>query len=476
MVVIRLVQLGLIGLTFQVASAQSGMDPGEPFGSPNGKKELQQAIFQGDSALYSGLIQKLKTARGSAVGMAVQEPFYRKPDSTNISEEEVEKIWNGVVDQWLVWEPNCPETSLEAPLAILALAMGSQHPGFSLPAENLRNLASLLENQQFRPERVGTGTVLQTGSFGVVNLPPEDACATTGSSQRLAQIICKTQANLCLTYSSGMFSGKSFVVADQSKSDEFFDGQLTHYQAFGILEMLHSFASLGDSVYLKSALLAGEWCLKEIPLAHTVYTSRLVWSFAALYEATGDPKWRRALTKLVHTYIVPSVLMDTNGDGLVDGADGISFSDLVPYSTKPGRMWDGQNASAWNSAISAHALLLAYSSFRSQKDSVEANRLKPCLLAMMENLCFEINSFGTPPSGSGFRDLAFAVLDIHYHLAFAEGISKPEWEKAIRILWNSRVVQKGGEFSVNVGQFNRYLHPQWPYRSLKFRVQRAGEK
>lgn len=465
-----------LGMCLSVLQAQTQVDPGEPFGTPSGRKDLQQIIYQGDSLNFSRYLLRLRSARGLALGMAIQEPFYRPPDSSLISEAEVEKIWNGVVDQWMVWEPNCPENSQEAPMAILALVLGSREAQLAIPEENLRNLATLLDNQQYKPDKTVGKSVIPFGAFGVVHLPIGEVCGTTGSAQRLAQTICKNQALLCVTYSSGLFSGKTFVVADQSPADEFYDGQLTHYQAFGILEMLHAFSELGDSTFFKSALLAGDWCLAEIPMAHPVLTSRLIASFAALYEATGELKWKLPLRKMLNQYLIPAILMDENGDGLVDGNEPISFSGLVSYASKPGRMWDGQNASSWNSAISAHALLMAYSAFRNQKDETEATRLKPFLVAMMDNLCSEIINGGTPPMGTGFRDLCFSVLDIQHHLARAEGIFKPEWEKAVRILWNARVVQKGGEFSLNVGQFVRFMNPEWNYRSLRQRIQSAKGK
>lgn len=460
---------GSVWLFFLVifsAQAQDSKEPGEPYGWPDGKKRIQQAMLTGDSTRISQTIFSARNQRGISVGMAIQDPIYRAPDSSEIDKNEVEKIWNGVVDQWMVWEPNCPETSMDAPAATLGLAFGSLGKSLVVPQENLRNLLQLLRDQQYISSNCLISTGIVPGAFGISQVPVEEPCFVAGSSQRFAQSVCQSYPILCPTYSGGLFAGKKFAVADQALELDFLDGGLTPTQAWGVLEMIYGHLTLGDSAFFQSAKLGANWCLQEKPMANSSQTARLVWALASWYEATGDSSYYLALKNRVFHHLCPAILMDKNADGLVDGMKEIAFSQLVPYSNSPGRIWDGQNASSWNSAVAASALCYSYAALRNRLDSVDANQVRPYLEAMMNNLCREIIQSGTPPLGSGFRELCFAILEIHYHLSVAEGLYKPDWDKAIRIVWNARVVQRGAEYSVNVGQFVRYLEGGKRYYSI----------
>ena len=76
---------------------------------------------------------------------------------------------------------------------------------------------------------------------------------------------------------------------------------------------------------------------------------------------------------------------------------------------------------------------------------------------MMDNLCMELVQYGTPPPGSGFVDLAYAILQIDWHFTRLQKMPNPLWNKAIRILWNAGAMQRGGDFAINVGQMMRRL-------------------
>ena len=116
-------------------------------------------------------------------------------------------------------------------------------------------------------------------------------------------------------------------------------------------------------------------------------------------------------------------------------------------------MWDGHNSTSWNSAICAWALVNSYAALRDRGDSIETKYLTPYWTSMMNNLCSEICQFGSIPSGPGFRDLTYAILEGLLKIDKAEKIRHPDWEKAAKILWNSGILQTGQMFTVNVGQY-----------------------
>lgn len=456
----------VIILSFQCSHygwSQSIEEYGEPYGLPDGKKKIQQAILKGDSAYFQHQVLQCRKARGLTLGAPQQEPLYRKPDTSEIDEREVEKIWNGVVDQWLVWEPNCPENPFQMPSALIGNSIGKGTGKGPIPEGQLRNMATLILSQQ-----AGQGKLVPSigTPVGLPEISTEDPCSQAGASQRFVQMSCKSYPEACPVMQGGIFKGRRFLVADQSIEQEWFDGQLIPHQAMAMEEILLAFQLLGDSTYLNSAIGIGQWCLQEKPVSSASLTARLAGALAILYAYTGQKTLKDYLKPIVFQMLTPHLLTDYDTNGLVDGQPDVLFSNLAPTAQIPGRLWDGYGASSWQTAAYARGLLQAYLAFSIQQDSAEAEKLFPYLAFVYQNLVAEINQWGTPPPGEGFRDLCLAILDGHHYLKNELPIKDGDWEKAIRILWNARVIQRGGEFAINVAQYWRHIHPEWP---IKFR-------
>jgi hypothetical protein len=160
---------------------------------------------------------------------------------------------------------------------------------------------------------------------------------------------------------------------------------------------------------------------------------------------------------------MPAILMDLDSNRLVDGTT-ISFDSLTNYSSVPGRIWEASNATSWSCSITGMALVNAYAALRDRGDSAKAAILKPYAEAMISNLSEEVVQNGTPPSGSGFRDLSFSILDALWKIDRAEKKRHILWERAASVLWNSGVPRAGGENTVVLGQYLRYFNSAYSSR------------
>jgi hypothetical protein len=227
--------------------------------------------------------------------------------------------------------------------------------------------------------------------------------------------------------------------------------------------MIHAFLVTEDSTFYKSAILAGEWCLKEKAVLNHHLVAKLVWALAALYDFSGEEKYKNQMLKLLKINLMPSILMDMDQNRIIDGTE-ISFDSLVAYSKIPGRVWDPQNASIWNTAIVGWGLINAYAALRDRGDFITANKIKPFALVVINNICTEIVLRGMPPVGPGFRDVAYCVLEALWKIDQAEKTENLLWNKCARVIWNTGILRTGGQFSVNLGQMVRYVS-KTPYQA-----------
>ncbi|PWL32453.1 MAG: hypothetical protein DCO96_02610 [Fluviicola sp. XM-24bin1] len=159
---------------------------------------------------------------------------------------------------------------------------------------------------------------------------------------------------------------------------------------------------------------------------------------AQMYNWTNDTIYRNELNYKLDKNLLPSVLMDADTDGLVDGTNpAIAFQDLTLTAQTPGRNWDGHNSLPWYNAMNAWAITDAYVAFRDRGDIQRAQELKPYVLAMLDNLSWEINNLGIIDDQLGVRDLTYALLNGIWKVARYENESHPEWETAAWAMWNS---------------------------------------
>lgn len=428
------------------------------------KRRIQEKMASGDFSEIPSLTKSAIELRGFLAGKAYSEPNYSTPDTTPVRPAEVARIWNLVVDQLVSWQMNCPELSTETPASMLGVFYAAQNRRFAVDRILLRDIAAMLKSQQFSESTASVLPGYQAGAFGYVyRKEGEEDCALSGAVQRVVTKNCQTYPEACPAYKSGNFAGYRFLVADQFPGVQVWDSPLSYHMYWAVEEMIQTFIGLQDSSYLKAAQLAGEWMLNEKPVVNLSLTAKNAAGLSALYDLTGEKKYRDHAWKLISQCIMPAILMDLDSNRLIDGTT-IPFDSLTSYAALPGRIWDASNASSWSSSITGMALVNAYAALRDRGDSTKATFLKPYAEAVISNLAEELVQNGTPPSGSGFRDLSFSILEALWKIDRAEKKRHILWERAASVLWNSGVLRSGGENTVVLGQFLRYFNSVYSSR------------
>ena len=242
-----------------------------------------------------------------------------------------------------------------------------------------------------------------------------------------------------------------------------YDGGAAYDHAVASVMMIEASLQLNDptskKLFRESALLAGDWAIAEPPVRNHNYTAKLIWLLAELYGLTGQAKYKNAMLDKLNRNLKPGVLMDFNNDGKVDGMKNQSFLELTPAAQKPGRIWDGHNARPTYHAMNSWALVEAYVALRDRGDKKEAAKVKPYMLAMLDNISWETNNLGVPNSGR--TQTPYALLLALWKVAAVEKTPQPEWEKALRAYWNTGVMRmtdanNNSEGSLNTGLFLLY--------------------
>lgn len=428
------------------------------------KRRIQEKMVSGDFSEVPALTKTAIELKGFQAGKAYSEPNYTAPDTTPVRPAEVTKIWNLSIDQLVSWQMNCPELPTETPASMLGVFYAAENRRFVVDRILLRDIATLVKSQQFSESTASVLPGFQAGAFGYVyRKEGEEDCALSGAVQRVVTKKCQANPEACPTFKSGNFAGYRFLVADQFPGVQIWDSPLSYHMYWAVEEMIHSFIGLQDSSYLLSARLAGDWMLNEKPVVNLSLTAKNVAGLSALYDLTGEPKYREHAWKLISQCILPSILMDLDSNRLVDGTQ-ISFDSLASYASVPGRIWEASNATSWSCSIIGMALVNGYASLRDRGDSAKAAILKPYAEAVISNLAEELVQNGTPPSGSGFRDLSFSLLDALWKIDRAEKKRHILWERAASVLWNSGVLRAGGENTVVLGQYLRYFNSEYSSR------------
>jgi hypothetical protein len=420
------------------------------------KPAIEKAMRTKDTVRLRKLWAEARIRRGFDLGKADVEVFYNRIDSSGADPAEVEKAWSLCLDNLMAWELQCPEPSTETPLALLGLCYAQVTGNQLVPAEKSREIIRMLLAQQFDESRKSPGSSLQTGSFGMLVSGSPDSCGFSGPLQKNILSTAKKYPDWTLRYSSGPFAGLKFLVADQGPRFEKTEAWMGNHMYWSVAECLAFNRVFPDSSVIKAALLAGNWLRKEEPVTGFHVNARLISALALLYGETGNPELRNRLIWLLEAGLGPGQLLDEDRNGLADSTL-IPFDSLQPYARVPGRFFDPQNASAWNTAICANAMLQAYLAFQRQGDLLQAEKWKMRTTAALENLCCEICNLGLPPAGSGFRDLAYVIFEALNHMKKPSSGLQSRLEKSARIIWNSGIMQSGNFYAVNLGQMILWL-------------------
>jgi len=429
------------------------------------KNEIQLALLNGDSTACWQVFNKGKRERGNLLGQTLSETEPSRIDTNAIDKNNVDEIWNLALDQLMVFQGDCPENTTESAAGMLGVCFAQYANNQPVTKEHLQAIALNLEAQQFNKRRAANPNRFSYGSFGYLKKLPEEPCSTAIQIDRIVTTTEKSFPEVCLKYTEGKFAERTFMVADQGSVFEKWDAPMAYHQGWAVEEMIHAFLATGDSTFLKSAVLAGEWCLAEKPVLSHHLVAKLVWALAALYDFTGEGKYKMHMLKLLEISLLPSILMDEDKNGIVDGTE-IKFDSLVPYAKTPGRVWDAQNASCWNTAIVGWALVNAYAALRDRGDLASAITIKPYAQAVVNNIATHVVQSGMPPTGPGFRDVAYCVFEALWKIDRAEKAENLLWNTSAKIIWNAGVLRIGGQFTVNLGQLVRLIS-KTPYRARK---------
>ena len=302
------------------AQSDPGMDP----------KAVQQLMLQGRLDLIESKFRDLRSARGNELGKAIQDPIYRAPDSASIFYPEVDKIWNACLDNLMIWERNCPEIFPAIPATALGCCFAMQKGDPSV-LPKLRDVAEMLLAQQYHPRNVSIANGTIPGVFGVAHVAQQALCSQSGAIQRNAAFMCRESPGYCPVYQKGAYAGQAFAVADQLPEELYFNGSLAALQSGSVALMLALHLQTNDSVYLEAARSCGNWCMAENPFYNHRPTAHLILALAALYEYTGEKKWKDRILYLLKVSVLPGILLDADQNGVADGTSTL-FAGLVPYA------------------------------------------------------------------------------------------------------------------------------------------------
>jgi hypothetical protein len=432
---------------------------GNDFGTPANAQNIEQQMRYGTVSDAINAIYAAKNTRGYELGCPQKALNYNPPDTTEPLLTDIVQIWSNVhAPQISSYILGCPKIGRYENNAALG-AYYAMLAGYFNDTSVLADIGEMMEAQQYSPANVSQSFVAPAGIYGYINVPAANPCNPGGVVGGSVSTVCNNFPQYCITYDKGIFSGENFLIADQIDSANFFDGGAAYDHGWTGVQMIEAaIQQMNPALKTKfknSAILATNWAVSEHPVRNHNYTAKLIWLLAEMYLWTGDSTYKNALIYKLEKNLLPGILMDMDNDSMVDGTSPpVAFSDLNTIAQIPGRMWDGHNALPWYSGMNAWALTEAYVALRDRGDTTEANDLKPYMLAMIDNLAWEINNLGViTPNQLGVRDLTYALLTGIWKVVMYEAESHPDWYSAVWAMWNSGYFNNYDTHSVCVGLY-----------------------
>jgi hypothetical protein len=350
--------------------------------------------------------------------------------------------------------------------------------GLTVDEAALRTLSDNLLQTQWTPERGTAVEAVPYGMFGYVTSAgdPASACYVAGVVGEGVGRACATAPALCTVFQSGRFSGQRFVVGDYLPEAGVRDGGGGFDQGWAGVMMIEAALAARDPAdrqrYRAAAIAAGDWAVAEPPVRNHNYTAKLIWLLAALYDYTGEARFREALIDKLERNLLPGVLMDSNADGQIDGLEPLRFDQLkAPAARLPGRMWDAHNALPWYAAMNAWALVEAHAAFVSRGDVHWAARTRDYALAMLDNLAAELAGRAGANLGPGSSQPPFAFATALWKLADIEQLSRPSWEAVLWGVWNAGLGQAPGDNRTATAAMVALRSKGVAYRSYRARAE-----
>ena len=474
------------GLSLIILQGAARAQPSPPCGDAYGTAAQRRAI---ENAMYSGTVQDCidainaaKETRGNRVGCTEDTWSYATPNTAHPTLNDLANLWNTVHEPGLAgYNRTCAELGREWPAAALG-GYYARLAGYSAPTTTLQTIADSVEGAQYSSAHAPDPLITYPGVYGFSHELTEEGnpCFRGGVVADGIDTWCETVPAYCPTYDAGPWSGLQFLVVDFSLDPRAYDGGMAYDHGWSAALMVEAWLQETDpgrkATYEASACLAAEWSRVEPAVRNHNYTAKNIWVLAQLYALNGNAGYKAALQDKLDRNLKPGVLMDLDSNGYVDGMANQRFNDLTQVARIPGRMWDGHNANMWYQAINAFAAVEAYVAFRDRHDTVEAADLRPYVIAMLDNLAWELINLGPPaPPGAHMWGISYPLLNGLWKIAAYEGETHTNWEDAAATLYNWGVFDVfDGTYARATASLGLYLlyESGTPYVPLE---QRLGE-
>lgn len=425
------------------------------YGTAEQAAAIEQSARSGSVSAAVAAIRAAQATRGNELGCPETGYAYGSGNPAAPTPLQIRASWDFhavSVRQALDAYDQCPALGRAAGAYALGLWTG-RAAGYSVDRTPLLTLADNLLATQYLPERTPGRQPTWTGLYAYAErlATPGGSCYVQGVVGEGVAQACSTLPALCLSYESGRYAGERFVVGDYDIDAGVADGGGAFDQGWAGVMMIEAALGAGDAAarerYRRSALAAGEWAIHEPAVRNHNYTAKAIWLLAALYDWTGDARFRDALIDKLERNLLPAVLLDADGNGEVDGVPGVRFAELRnPAARMPGRLWDAHNALPWYHAINASAAVEAYAAFRTRGDTAWSARLRPVVIAMLDNLAAELAPAGGLANGTpGTTQVAYAFAVALWKFADVEGLQRPDWERVLWTIWNAGLANSPGD-------------------------------
>ncbi len=428
------------------------------YGSPADRAAIESAMLVGTASDVRSAIDGARTTRGVRMGCPESDPSRSAPDTTAPTLSQLAAHWNSVhgpaVAQYRI---QCPELGRGPGSAALG-AWFAKRAGGNTSANALTDIARMMEAQQFTAERSSPVVDTTYGVYGgMVSSGVLDSCSLSGKPDQQVSSWCATFPAQCPQYSSGLFAGRRFLVADVNRAANVIDGGAAFDQGWAGVMMIEAAIAEPDPVlrakFEASARLAGQWSAAEPPVRNHNYTAKNIWLLARLYAWTGDSGYRVAMLDKLERNLLMGVLMDANGDGLNDApGPPVGFAQLASVAQVPGRMWDAHNSVTHYQGMNTVAMVEAYVALRDRGDTLDAAHLRPFALAMLDNLAHDFLVLGVP-SGAGQREAGFALALGQWKIANLEAVARPGWERSLAAIFNAGASSSAGAGTAFAGAY-----------------------
>ncbi len=111
------------------------------------------------------------------------------------------------------------------------------------------------------------------------------------------------------------------------------------------------------------------------------------------------------------------------------------------------------DAVPWNTALCANSVVEAYVACRDRGEDSEAQALKPYLNDMMDNICWQINTYGPIALSANYRDIDYTVINAIWKIEDYEKEHHPNWDSTAWAMYNGGLAKYFGLPTVDIALY-----------------------